>query len=105
MNSRFGGHSPSGALGGPRTSTVEGFEPPRRVLDVSGRFSQLRVYSRRGQHLLFKRGKKTFRLAHRLPPSDILLLLSLTSHSVFPADREAQPPESCQMFGWPGLGL
>ena len=36
VNSRFGGRSPSGALCGPRTSTVEGFEPPRRFLDVSG---------------------------------------------------------------------
>ena len=34
VNTRFGGHSPSGALCAPRTSTVEGFEPPRRVLVV-----------------------------------------------------------------------
>ncbi len=30
----FGGHSPSGALCGPRTSTVEGFEPPDVSLTV-----------------------------------------------------------------------
>ena len=31
MITRFGGHGPSDALRDPRTSAVEGFEPPRRV--------------------------------------------------------------------------
>ena len=34
MITRFGGHSPLGALCDPRTSLVEGFEPPPRVLDL-----------------------------------------------------------------------